>query len=77
MAESSKAVYAALAGNTAVATTKLIAAAATGSSSMFSEGLHSVVDAANELLLLLGKKRSKTPPRRTRSVTDRSSTSGP
>ena len=62
MAESSKAVYASLAGNTAVATTKLIAATATGSSSMFSEGLHSVVDAANELLLLLGKKRSKLPP---------------
>jgi divalent metal cation (Fe/Co/Zn/Cd) transporter len=51
MAESSKAVYAALAGNTAVATTKLIAAAATGRS-----------DAANEFLLLFGNKRSKLPP---------------
>src|SRR3954454_15926024 len=62
MAGSSKAIYAALAGNVAVGTTKLIAAAFTGSSAMFSEGLHSVVDAGNEVLLLFGKRRSALPP---------------
>src|SRR5579883_1348966 len=60
--QSAKAIYAALAGNVGVAITKLIAAAITGSSAMFSEGLHSVVDTGNELLLLLGRKRSRLPP---------------
>lgn len=54
-------IYAGLAANVAVAVTKLTAAAFTGSSAMFSEGLHSVVDSANEVLLLLGQKRSKLP----------------
>lgn len=62
LSSSHKAVYAALAGNLAVAATKLIAAALTGSSAMFSEGLHSAVDTANELLLLLGLRRSALPP---------------
>jgi cation diffusion facilitator family transporter len=61
MPESSKAIYAGLAANLAVAGTKVTAAAFTGSSAMFTEGLHSIVDSANELLLLLGKKRSKLP----------------
>ena len=55
-------VYAALAGNLAIAVTKFVAAAITGSSAMLTEGLHSVVDTANEVLLLYGMKRAKQPP---------------
>jgi cation diffusion facilitator family transporter len=39
--------------------TKFIAAAITGSSAMVSEGIHSVIDATSQLLLLLGMKKSK------------------
>ena len=55
-------VYAALAGNTMVAITKLAAAAWTGSSSMLSEGVHSIVDTGNEILLLYGYHRAERPP---------------
>ncbi|MFN7996188.1 MAG: cation diffusion facilitator family transporter [Bryobacteraceae bacterium] len=61
MGESRTAIYAALAGSVAVASTKLIVALFTGSSAMFSEGLHSTVDGANEVLLLLGQKLSARP----------------
>jgi divalent metal cation (Fe/Co/Zn/Cd) transporter len=55
-------VYAAIAANAAVAITKFIATAASGSAAMLSEGIHSVVDTANELLLLLGVTGSRRPP---------------
>ncbi len=55
-------VYAALAGNLAIAVTKFIAAAISGSAAMFSEGVHSLVDTGNELLLLYGLRRSVEPP---------------
>ncbi len=58
---SKKVIYAALAGNALVSVTKFIAAALTGSSAMLSEGIHSVVDTGNQLLLLLGLHKAKKP----------------
>ncbi|WP_019509389.1 cation diffusion facilitator family transporter [Pleurocapsa sp. PCC 7319] len=56
-----KTIYAAMAANFAIAIIKFIAASITGSSAMLSEGIHSVVDTGNELLLLLGIRLSKKP----------------
>ena len=61
MAESHKAIYAAIIANLAIATTKFTAAAITGSSAMISEGIHSLVDTGNGGLLLLGIAKSKKP----------------
>ncbi len=61
-ANSLKAVYFALGGNLAIAIAKYAAAALTGSSSMLAEAVHSTADCTNQLLLLLGLKRSKRPP---------------
>lgn len=58
---SSFVVYAALAGNVAIAVTKFIAAIVTGSSAMLSEGVHSLVDSINEVLLLYGMARARKP----------------
>lgn len=60
--ESKTAVFAAIAGNFAIAVMKFTAAAFTGSSAMLSEGIHSLVDTGNGGLLLLGINRSKQPP---------------
>ncbi len=54
-------IYSALAANVAIAVTKFIAASLTGSSAMISEGIHSLVDSLNEVLLLLGIQRSQKP----------------
>jgi cation diffusion facilitator family transporter len=59
--ESPTQIYAAVAANLVIAVCKLIAAAVTGSSAMLSEGVHSAADTGNQLLMLLGLKRSRRP----------------
>lgn len=54
-----KAIIAAFLANMGIAITKFIAWAFSGSSSMLAEGVHSVADSCNQLLLLLGGKRAK------------------
>jgi cation diffusion facilitator family transporter len=58
---SKKVIIAALIGNALIAVTKFIAAAITGSSAMLSEGIHSLVDTGNQLLLLYGLRAAKRP----------------
>lgn len=58
---SKKVIYAALAGNTLIAITKFAAALTTGSSAMFSEGIHSLVDTGNQGLLLYGMRQAAKP----------------
>ncbi len=60
-AGSKKVILAALVGNTLITITKFIAASMTGSSAMFSEGIHSLVDTGNQGLLLYGLKAAKRP----------------
>ena len=62
---SHKVVYAALGGNLMIAIAKFVAAGISGSSAMLSEGVHSLVDTVNELLLLYGLHRAGMPPNRT------------
>ncbi|MCB1592911.1 MAG: cation transporter [Alphaproteobacteria bacterium] len=58
---SKKVIIAALIGNSLIAVTKFMAAAFTGSSAMISEGIHSLVDVGNQVLLLFGLKQAKKP----------------
>ena len=56
---SMRAIIAALIANIGIATTKFVAAAISGSASMFAEGIHSVADSGNQLLLIVGGKRAR------------------
>jgi cation diffusion facilitator family transporter len=62
MASSNRSIYSALAANLLIAITKFIAGFISNSAAMLSEGVHSVVDTANQLLLLLGLHQSKKKP---------------
>lgn len=58
---SHKVILAALVGNTLIALIKFAAASFTHSSAMLVEGVHSLVDTGNQVLLLYGLKRAKKP----------------
>ena len=60
--ESKIPIYAAIAGNIAIGIVKFVASAVSGSVSMLSEGIHSVVDSGNGLLVLVGIKQSQKEP---------------
>jgi cation diffusion facilitator family transporter len=57
--DSPRAVIAALAANLGIAVTKFVAFAITGSASMLAESVHSVADSGNQVLLLIGRNRSR------------------
>jgi len=61
MVKNKASIYSALVADILIAATKFIAGAYTNSSSMISEGIHSLVDTINQVLLLYGLKRSRKP----------------
>ena len=61
---STRTLVVALLANLGIAVSKFIAAAITGSSAMLTEGVHSVVDSTNQLLLMWGRRAAKRPPDR-------------
>lgn len=58
---SKKVIIAALIGNSLISVTKFFAASITGSAAMLSEGIHSLVDTGNQILLLYGLKQAAKP----------------
>lgn len=60
-AGSTRVLVIALAANLGIAVAKFVAAAITGSSAMLTEGVHSLVDSTNQLLLMYGQKRAARP----------------
>jgi cation diffusion facilitator family transporter len=60
-ADSTKVLIVALAANLGIALAKFVAAGITGSSAMLTEGVHSLVDSSNQLLLMYGQKRAAKP----------------
>ncbi len=61
-ADSLKSIYFALGANSAIAVAKGVAALITGSSAMLAEAVHSVADAGNQLLLILGLRQTRRAP---------------
>jgi cation diffusion facilitator family transporter len=59
---STRVVLTALAGNGAIAAAKFVAAGLSGSTAMFTEAIHSLVDTGDQLLLLVGQKRGRRKP---------------
>lgn len=57
-----KAVLAALVANLSIAVAKFVAFVFTGSSSMLAEGVHSLADSGNQVLLLVGGRRALRRP---------------
>lgn len=55
----SRAIIAALLANTGIAVTKFVAFVFSGSSSMLAESVHSLADSGNQLLLIIGGRRSR------------------
>src|SRR3954468_21452961 len=62
--DSTRVVVIALIGNLCITVSKFAAAVLTGSAAMASEGVHSLADTTNELLLLYGLHRANAPPDR-------------
>jgi cation diffusion facilitator family transporter len=60
--DSKRVVYVALIGDVLIVCTKIVAAVATGSAAMLSEAVHSIVDCANEGLLIYGYSESARRP---------------
>lgn len=63
--ENKGAIWASFAANIGIAISKFVAFSLTGASSLLAEGVHSVVDSSNQVLLLIGGRQSRQKPTRT------------
>ncbi|WP_257386454.1 cation diffusion facilitator family transporter [Tahibacter caeni] len=61
-ADSVKTIFYALGANFAIFVAKLVAALLTGSGSMLAEAVHSLADCGNQVMLLIGLRKAKSPP---------------
>jgi cation diffusion facilitator family transporter len=61
-ADNNRTLLIAFGANLGIAMAKFVAAAITGSSAMLTEGVHSVVDSTNQLLLIWGRRQARKPP---------------